>query len=67
MLRMVPLPVPGRIDQMAIPAALVHAHRPHVHAMLAGVTDDLGGRVETHRLGVEQRAAEHVRVMAFHP
>jgi hypothetical protein len=35
--------------------------------MLAGVADDLGGSVEAHRLGVQERRAEHVRVVALHP
>ena len=35
--------------------------------MLARVADELGRRVEAHRLGVEQGRAEDVRMMAFHP
>jgi hypothetical protein len=30
----------------------------HLDAVLAGVAHDLGGRVEAHRLGVQQRAGE---------
>ena len=43
------------------------ADRPHLDPMLARVADDLGGRVEAHRLGVEQRRAEDVRMMMLHP
>ena len=32
-----------------------------------GVADDLRRRVEAHRLGVEERGAEDVRMPAFHP
>jgi hypothetical protein len=35
--------------------------------MFARVADDLGGRVEAHRLGIQKRAAEDVRMMALHP
>ena len=51
----------------AVPAAAVDADRAHFDLMVAGVADDLGGRVETHRLGVEQGRAEDVRMVAFHP
>ncbi len=53
--------------QRAIPAAGVDADRPHLHAMLAGVAHDLRRRVEAHRLRVQQRAAEHVRMVALQP
>ncbi len=35
--------------------------------MVAGVAHQLGRSVEPHRLGVEQRAGEDVRVAALHP
>src|SRR5262249_13759915 len=34
---------------------------------LAGVADDLRGGIEAHRLRVEQRAAEGIRVVTFKP
>ena len=45
----------------------VDADRAHLDAMLARVADELGGRVEAHRLGVEQGRAEDVRMVALHP
>ena len=59
-----PLPAASK---RAIPPAGIDAHRPHLDAMLARVADDLGGGVEAHRLGIEQRGAEDVGMMAFHP
>jgi hypothetical protein len=35
--------------------------------VLARIPHDLGRCVETHRLGIEEGGAEHVRVMALHP
>src|SRR5271169_5875226 len=35
--------------------------------MCAGVSDDLSWRVETHRLCVQQRSAEDVRMVALEP
>ena len=56
----------GRL-QRAVPARGVDADRADLDAMVARVAHDLGRRVEAHRLGVEQRRAEHVRMMAFEP
>ena len=46
---------------------MVDVDRAHVDAVLLGVAHDLGGRIETHRLAVEQRRREHVGIAAFHP
>ncbi len=62
-----PVPCPALSFQMAVPAALIDADGAHRHAMVARIADDLGRRVETHGLGVEQRAAEYLRVMMLHP
>src|SRR4051812_41946879 len=35
--------------------------------MLAGVADELGWRVKTHGLGIQDGCKENIRVMAFHP
>ena len=56
----------GRL-QRAVPAAGIDADRAHLDAMVAGVAHDLGRGVEAHRLGVEQRGAEDVGMVAFHP
>ena len=53
--------------QRAVPAAVVDADRPDLDPMVAGVAHDLRGRVEAHRLGVEQGRAEHVGMVTFHP
>src|SRR3546814_3968368 len=47
--------------------AVVDRHGPHLDAMLARIADDLRGRVEAHRLRVEQRGAKDVRMMMLHP
>ncbi len=33
--------------------------------MLSGVADNLRRGIEAHRLGVQQRGAEYIRIMAF--
>ena len=53
--------------QRAIPIRQVHIHRPHLDAMLLRVAHDLRRRVEAHRLAVEQRGGEHIRIVAFDP
>ena len=53
--------------QRAVPAARIDVHRADLDAVLAGIAHDLRGGVEAHRLGVEQRRAERVGMMAFHP
>ena len=44
--------------QRAVPWARRHVHRSHLHAMLARIAHELRGRVEPHRLAVEQRAVK---------
>ena len=39
----------------------------HLDAVLAGIADDLRRRVETHRLRIEQAAAEGVGVVMLQP
>src|SRR5512146_1008057 len=63
--RFVPLSLFVALFPRALP--LIHVHRSHVHTMCARVDHDLRRRVKTHRLAVEQRAAEHRRVMSFDP
>ena len=53
--------------QRAIPLAADHIDRTHLDAVALGVLDDGRGRVETHRLGVEQGADEDVGESALHP
>ncbi len=53
--------------ERAIPMAVVDRHRAHLDAMLARVGDDLGRRIEAHRLGIEQSRAEYVGVVMLHP
>ena len=53
--------------QRAIPAAVIHIHRPHLDAVLAGVAHQLGRGVEAHRLAVDQRGGERGRVVVLEP
>ena len=53
--------------QRAVPARGVDADRADLDAVLARVAHDLRRGVEAHRLGVEQRRAEHVRMLALQP
>ena len=42
------------ILQRRVPIRKIDVHLAHLHAVLAGVADELGGGVEAHRLGVQQ-------------
>ncbi len=53
--------------QRAVPAGEVHVDRTDLDAVVLGVAHDLRRRVEAHRLAVEERGGEHVRVVAFDP
>src|ERR1700689_2668474 len=53
--------------QSAIPIAPIHLDRSHFDAMLSCVSHDLCWRIKSHRLAVEQRAAEGRRVIPFDP
>ena len=48
--------------QRAIPVAVVDVDRAQLDAVLARVAHELGRLVEAHRLAVEDRGAEHVRI-----
>src|SRR5690348_10820493 len=45
----------------------VDVDRTHLDPMLDRIADKLRRRIKTHRLAVEERAGEHIRVMAFEP
>jgi hypothetical protein len=47
--------------------AVIDRDGPDLDPMFAGIRDDLGRRVEAHRLGVEQRGAEDIGMMVLHP
>jgi hypothetical protein len=53
--------------QRVLGKAMGHIDRPHLDAVLAGVTDDLRRRIESHRLGIQQRAAERIGMKPFQP
>ena len=53
--------------ERAVPVAGRHVDRAHLDAVADRVVDDRGRRVEAHRLGVEQRAGEHIRVVTAEP
>ena len=46
---------------------MIDIDRPHFDAVLAQVAHDLRRRVEAHRLRVEQRSREDVRIAALEP
>src|SRR6187549_3105007 len=48
----------GSWFKRAIPFAVIDVDAKDLDAMLAGIADDLGGRVESHRLRVQQRRRE---------
>ena len=53
--------------QRRIPIRKIDVHLAHLDAVLARVADELGGGVEAHRLGVQERGAEDVGVAALDP
>ena len=53
--------------QRAVPTGKVDIDGPDLDAVLPGVAHHLRRRVEAHRLRVQERAAEHVGMVAFHP
>ena len=57
----------GRRLQDAVPRARIDVHRPNLHPVRPRIAHDLGGGVEAHRLAVEQRAGEYVRITALEP
>ena len=57
----------SRILQPVVPSAEVHVDRAHLDAVLAGIANDLGRRVESHGLGIQQRTGEHIRMVALEP
>jgi hypothetical protein len=65
-----PPPQGGRglkMFQRGIPIGKVHVDFAQIDAVLAGVADELGRRIEAHRLGVEETGAEDVGIVALHP
>ena len=57
----------SRRSKQIVPTAGVDIDPAHLDPMLARIADQLRGRVEAHRLGIQQRAGEHRRMMAFEP
>ena len=53
--------------QRRVPLRVIDVDRPHLDAVLAHVAHDLRRRIEAHRLRVEQRRREHVRIAALEP
>src|SRR5499427_8297403 len=53
--------------QRIVPAGVIDIDRPHLDVVLSRVAHDLGGRIETHGLAVEQRRSEYVGIVALHP
>src|SRR4029077_5549754 len=53
--------------ERAVPIAEIHIRRPYLDVVLARVAHELGRLIEAHRLAVEDRGAEDVRVVALDP
>ena len=53
--------------QRVVPVAVAHVHRPYGHAVAAGILQQAAGRIEAHRLGIEQRTSERGRLVALEP
>ncbi len=51
----------------AVPVAHGDVDRPHLDAMPPRVVHELRGRVEAHRLAIEERRAERRRLVALEP
>ena len=58
---------PGSRFQRAVPVGSVDVGRAHFNAVFAGISDQLGGGVKSHRLGVEQGGEEDVGEVVFDP
>ena len=58
---------PSLAFQHRVPIAVQHIHRPHLHAVGAGIAHQLGRGVEAHRLAVEQGGQEGIGVVALQP
>ena len=57
----------ARLPACSPSRCMIDVDLAHLDPMLARVADDLGRRVEAHRLRVEQRAGERRRIVAFQP
>ena len=53
--------------ERAIPTRGIGADGSDLDAVVARVADDLGRRIKAHRLRVQERRAEHIRMPAFEP
>jgi hypothetical protein len=56
----------GRFED-AVPCGEIHIDRPNFDTVFAGVAHKLGRCIEPHRLSVEDRGEEAIRMMALHP
>ena len=61
-----PLVVAGRLEG-AVPPRGIDADRAYLDPMILRVPNDLGRRIEAHRLAVQQGRAEDLRMPAFQP
>src|SRR5690554_2536608 len=50
-----------------VPFGVVDVQGPYFHPMLARIDDNLGRRIEAHRLAVQQCGRKDVGIMAFDP
>ncbi len=59
--------VEGGFLQRAVPLRMIDVDGAYLHAVVAGVAHELRGLVEAHGLGVQDRGAEHVRIVGLEP
>jgi len=53
--------------QRAVPLRAIDIDWPYLHAVLARIAHQLRGRVEAHRLRVQNGGKEYIGMVAFHP
>ncbi len=46
---------------------MIDVDLPYLDAMFPRIAHKLGGGIKTHRLRIEDRRAEHIRIMMFEP
>jgi len=59
--------VEGGFLQRAIPIGKIDVGDPDLDAVVAGVADELGGLVKTHRLRIQDRHAKDVGIVGLEP
>src|SRR5690606_1736653 len=53
--------------ERTVPIGVIDIHGKHFDAVLAGIPHELGRRIETHGLRIQQRGAKGSRMIMFDP